>query len=244
MLMVHASLRAIGPVVGGAEGVIEALHLAIEHDGTLLMILGAECDLDWINERPEAEREALLADAPPFDVVNAPVFTRWAISPRRSDSCRGHRSLTIPPAASPRAGALRTICSKTRRGTIITGRAPRSTAYAGRAGACCGLAPHPTPRPSCISPNISPTSRISGASPLLSLPGRRRPGDPRHRMSRRRARHRRLAGRRLFRHHPARILGDRKRQPWPRRPSGKRVDRRRRSGAFRGPMDDRAIPLI
>ena len=70
-LMVHASLRAIGPVEGGAEGVIEALESAVGHDGTLLMILGAECDFDWVNERPEAEREALLADAPPFDVSNS-----------------------------------------------------------------------------------------------------------------------------------------------------------------------------
>ena len=74
MLMVHASLRAIGPVEGGAEGVIEALKSVVGHDGTLLMIFGAECDFDWVNERPEAEREALLADAPPFDAVNAPVF--------------------------------------------------------------------------------------------------------------------------------------------------------------------------
>ena len=70
-LRVHASLRAIGPVEGGAEGVIEALESAVGHDGTLLMILGAECDFDWVNERPEAEREALLADAPPFDVSNS-----------------------------------------------------------------------------------------------------------------------------------------------------------------------------
>jgi hypothetical protein len=47
-----------------------------------------------------------------------------------------------------------------------------------------------------------------------------------------------------FRHHPARILGDRKWQPGPCRPSAKRADRRRRTGAFRRPMDDRAIPLI
>lgn len=72
--MVHASLRATGPVEGGAEGVIEALESAVGHDGTLLMILGAECDFDWVNERTEAERPALLADAPPFDAINTPVF--------------------------------------------------------------------------------------------------------------------------------------------------------------------------
>jgi aminoglycoside N3'-acetyltransferase len=73
-LMVHASLRALGPVDGGAEGVIEALERALGPDGTLLMILGCECDWDWVNERPEAERDALLADAPVFDAVTAQVF--------------------------------------------------------------------------------------------------------------------------------------------------------------------------
>ncbi|MGV1013818.1 MAG: aminoglycoside N(3)-acetyltransferase [Methyloceanibacter sp.] len=72
--MVHASLRAIGPVTGGAYDVIDALDEAGGPDGTLLMILGCEWEWDWVNERPEAERETLLADAPPFDAVNAPVF--------------------------------------------------------------------------------------------------------------------------------------------------------------------------
>ena len=73
-LMLHVSLRAIGPLHGGAEALLDALEAAVGADGTLLMILGAECDWDWVNQHPEAEREALLADAPPFDAVNAPVF--------------------------------------------------------------------------------------------------------------------------------------------------------------------------
>jgi aminoglycoside N3'-acetyltransferase len=73
-LMVHASLRAIGKVEGGADGVLDALHAAAGDRGTLLMILGCECEWDWVNERPEEERAALLADAPPFDTVDAPVF--------------------------------------------------------------------------------------------------------------------------------------------------------------------------
>lgn len=71
-LMVHASLRAIGPVEGGADGVIEALEAAVGPNGTLLMLLGARDDWDWVNGRPEHEREALLADAEPFDPEHTP----------------------------------------------------------------------------------------------------------------------------------------------------------------------------
>ena len=73
-LMLHVSLRAIGPVDGGAEALLDALDHATGPDGTLLMILGAEIAHDWVNERPETEREALLADATPFDPATAPVF--------------------------------------------------------------------------------------------------------------------------------------------------------------------------
>jgi aminoglycoside N3'-acetyltransferase len=71
-LMVHASLRRIGPVEGGAEGVIDALHAAVGDDGTLLMTLGARDDWGWVNDRPEHERAALLRDAEPFDAVATP----------------------------------------------------------------------------------------------------------------------------------------------------------------------------
>lgn len=73
-LMVHASLRAIGPVAGGADGVIAALDRAVGSDGTLLMILGAEIAHDYVNRLPESERPALLADAPAFDAATAPVL--------------------------------------------------------------------------------------------------------------------------------------------------------------------------
>jgi len=73
-LMIHASLRAIGKVECGADGVLDALELAVGPDGTLLMILGAEIAHDWVNRLPEAERLPLLAGAPPFDSATTPVF--------------------------------------------------------------------------------------------------------------------------------------------------------------------------
>ena len=67
VVMVHASMRALGPVERRAEGVVEALDASVGPEGTLLMVLGAHDDWAWVNERPEAERSSLLTDAVPFD---------------------------------------------------------------------------------------------------------------------------------------------------------------------------------
>jgi aminoglycoside N3'-acetyltransferase len=75
VLMVHASLRKAGPVEGGANGVIDALDEAVGPKGALLMILGAEIDHEWVNQRPEEEREALLANVAPYDPLTAPVLS-------------------------------------------------------------------------------------------------------------------------------------------------------------------------
>ena len=74
LVFLHASLRRIGPVEGGALGVIEASSGPIGADGTLVMILGAANEWDWVNSHPESERAALLADAEPFDNATTPVL--------------------------------------------------------------------------------------------------------------------------------------------------------------------------
>src|SRR5258706_8751563 len=72
VVMVHASLRAIGPVTGGADGVLDALEEAVGKDGTLLMVLGARDDWDWVNTHAESERAGLLKGAPTFDAHATP----------------------------------------------------------------------------------------------------------------------------------------------------------------------------
>jgi aminoglycoside N3'-acetyltransferase len=71
-LMLHASLRAVGPVEGGAQGVLDALEQAVGEAGTLLMVLGARDDWAHVNDLPESERPARLADAEPFDCHRTP----------------------------------------------------------------------------------------------------------------------------------------------------------------------------
>lgn len=44
VLMVHASLRAVGPVANGAAGLLSALTAALGLEGTLTMMLGADPD--------------------------------------------------------------------------------------------------------------------------------------------------------------------------------------------------------
>ncbi len=72
VLMVHASLRRIGPMEGDAAGLIAALDAAVGDDGTWLMVLGARDDWSWVNEHSDDAREALLGDADPFDALTTP----------------------------------------------------------------------------------------------------------------------------------------------------------------------------
>lgn len=77
--MVHASLRRLGLArsrfgEGGADLLLDALDTAVAPDGALLMILGSNYPMDWVNLRPVAERPALLAGSQPFDFRAAPAM--------------------------------------------------------------------------------------------------------------------------------------------------------------------------
>lgn len=72
MVMVHASLRAIGPIEGRAATLIDALDAAVGPTGTLLMMVSPDDPWAWVNERPEHERASLLVGAEPFETLTAP----------------------------------------------------------------------------------------------------------------------------------------------------------------------------
>ncbi len=51
VMMLHVSLRAVGPVEGGAAGLLAALDRTVGETGSLLMVLGAGDNWSWVNGR-------------------------------------------------------------------------------------------------------------------------------------------------------------------------------------------------
>jgi aminoglycoside N3'-acetyltransferase len=87
-LMLHASLRALGPVAGGSDGLIAALDQAVGADGTLLMVLGAHGVAEWAHEPPDPATAAALRPEEAFDAAHTEAFREvgWlAEAFRRSD---------------------------------------------------------------------------------------------------------------------------------------------------------------
>ncbi|MEE9453045.1 MAG: AAC(3) family N-acetyltransferase [Paracoccaceae bacterium] len=72
VIMVHASLKKIGKVKDGAQGVLSAIEVVIGANGTIMMVLGAANDRAWVNDHPADERAALLKGATPFDAAKTP----------------------------------------------------------------------------------------------------------------------------------------------------------------------------
>lgn len=120
LVMVHASLRALGPVATGALGVVDALDAAVGPTGTWLMVYGDEDQWGWVNDRPEAERPALLADAPPFDPWRAPVLREVGTL---AEVMRVVRGTVVSPHPEGRFGA------RGARAAELMARQPRNDYY-------------------------------------------------------------------------------------------------------------------
>lgn len=83
-VMVHASLRELGPVAGGAEGVVEAIRLALGAGGTMLMMVAAADDEPFDRDETEADPDnGVLAEVfrrhPGVEVNDHPAcrFAAW-----------------------------------------------------------------------------------------------------------------------------------------------------------------------
>jgi aminoglycoside 3-N-acetyltransferase len=79
VVMLHASVGAVGWVVGGPDVVLDALMEVLGPTGTLMMYVGWEEDMEdfflWSAER----QTAYLAECPPFDPATARAHRKWSI---------------------------------------------------------------------------------------------------------------------------------------------------------------------
>jgi aminoglycoside 3-N-acetyltransferase len=78
-LMLHASVKAVGRVVGGPDMVIEALLDVLGPDGTLMMMVAYEDSTYELDDWPEDWREAYLAEAPPFDPKRSRAYRKYSV---------------------------------------------------------------------------------------------------------------------------------------------------------------------
>lgn len=78
-VMLHASVKAIGWVVGGPDIVLQALLDVLTSKGTLIMLAGWEdCAYD-LSEWPKEKQEAYLEECPPFDPTTSRANREWSI---------------------------------------------------------------------------------------------------------------------------------------------------------------------
>jgi aminoglycoside 3-N-acetyltransferase len=67
IVMVHASVKAIGKIMGGPNVIVQALLDTLTPTGTLMMYVGWEDIPDFVVNLPPAVRQEYYAEHPPFD---------------------------------------------------------------------------------------------------------------------------------------------------------------------------------
>ncbi|MCX6377477.1 MAG: aminoglycoside 3-N-acetyltransferase [Armatimonadetes bacterium] len=78
-VMLHASVKNIGWIVGGPDVVIEAILDVLTPEGTLMMYAGSEDGTYEMSEWPEEKQRAYLEECPAFDPTRTRAYRKWSI---------------------------------------------------------------------------------------------------------------------------------------------------------------------
>ena len=77
--MLHASVEAIGWVVGGPDTVLQVLIDLLADKGTLMMLAGWEDNPYHLPEWSKEKQKAYLEECPPFDPATSRTNRKWSI---------------------------------------------------------------------------------------------------------------------------------------------------------------------
>jgi len=105
-IMLHASVKAIGWVVGGPDIVIQALLDALGKNGTLMMLVSWEDSPYNLVEWPEDWQRAYLEECPPFDPATSRAYRKWSILTEYLRTWPGAFRSNHPDASFAAVGAL------------------------------------------------------------------------------------------------------------------------------------------
>jgi aminoglycoside 3-N-acetyltransferase len=108
-VMVHASVRALGRIVGGPDTVIRALLDVLTDAGTVMIYVSWEewerALVDDVDTFSEAERLAYLDECPPFDPITSRAERRWGVLTEYLRTWPGAQRSNHPTASVVALGA-------------------------------------------------------------------------------------------------------------------------------------------
>ena len=79
VVMLHASLRAIGIVDGGPSGLLRAILDVLTSEGTLMMLVGSKGAIYDIGDMSDSARNSALVKRIAFDPDQTPANPDWGI---------------------------------------------------------------------------------------------------------------------------------------------------------------------
>jgi aminoglycoside 3-N-acetyltransferase len=105
IIMLHASVRSVGWVVGGPDVVLHALREALGPEGTLMMMVGWEDNPYELETWPEERRRAYLEECPAFDPATSRANRKWSILTEYLRTTPGARRSANPEKSMAAVGA-------------------------------------------------------------------------------------------------------------------------------------------
>jgi aminoglycoside 3-N-acetyltransferase len=103
--MLHASVKAVGWIVGGPDVILQALLDALSPSGTLMMYVGWPDGTQEMESWPEDVRRLYLDECPPFDPATSRATVEWSILTEYLRTWPGARRSGNPEASVAAVGA-------------------------------------------------------------------------------------------------------------------------------------------
>lgn len=108
VVMLHASVKSVGKVMGGPDAILQALVETLTPAGTLMMYAGWEDTPDFILDLPPDIRQRYYAEHPPFDPNIARAVRENSILAEFLRTWPGARRSANPEASMVAVGAQAT----------------------------------------------------------------------------------------------------------------------------------------